>query len=1650
MSHRIFVNKLNQRYRAITQNSKGLEYGLGVTSVLTQAEEEELKINELYYTADDLREKRRKLQIILDSFTDPKFFGDGAVKIDKVQKYLTDIQLEAEKVRANNNAITAAQLAAGGYAAAAAAGTAAAVASTTGAVVVASGVPALGIPATVVSTGGLSVGATAAAFLPIAGFVAAAAVISNIAKSFRQAGREDNAAPWKMTRADFPNITAQAIQNSPSRRSIERLYDDRGGFKTFNVSTQEAIALLVREALADALFCTSNQNGTATTPSSHPGPGGNGTAEQWVSKDELARHFPFTFVNTGADLNERTYVNALVYLLNYITLIDNALDLQDSSLSRTPDLETATINVPIRISLSTANINLFDALKTAARNVVEEKVLTFFDESRELKTILNFGSDRQYVAQSWRISPSDPKKNKIQFKLIKSLERNIIPSTTAFISREVAKSVVDMVEFQLAPSPDQTPYLRPMNNTVGISRNKTATVSNVTLTDLQLITGSVGVVSNNVVTYEDKVFRKWLTTDFNSSELNIDFSDYKNFVHFGSAYKRLETFAQKLLTIQELDTYTTASVSSSNVGASLKAIEKEYIIRNFDPYEKFLYFESGSSIAYSGSAYYADDDVEYNITGSWPKDENNNPYSPYHPVVSASWYPLQSAIAQRYDEFNPNRLALHLPSYIQEDVNSKEFITLVYMVGHLFDNIKVYIDQFPNIYSTNPAPLEELTMDQVYEVAKSFGVNLPNAYSLDKLQQFVLESADGNGRSLVAETWKRFLHSMIFLNKIKGSKSSTDSLLNLYGINSPVVQVKETSYAEPGNYVMSDELTYGLQFSSSLNNSIKIPFVSSSITAKTLQLRFIPTKRENSSVVVGDSKWAIDIIPHPSASSTSYFLTSSTNNQFGVTTANKLEYGKIHVVSGSGRQIIATSSYFPLFGNDYTNIMLRSQSGDLTVIQTDGDQILFQESMSVNLNVVWPNTQFIYVGGSGSISVGGFNGVVDEVQVWGENISDDNFVRHTYDPGAYYGASYTSSYNNLYVQLSFNQPYSSITQSAYNESPYSNISTVSNLPAIGFLTSSYRRVSRTIRQFTPLAGTSIYTDKKVVVAPPPTFDSRFVDVSGSRMLRRGLSIKTVDNKVYTQGKNIVSFAVSPTDFTNQVIMRSMGTVDVNNIIGSPRYSQNTQYSNLNEINYRFKQYFNKTVNPNEYTRFFKNLIQSPVEVTKTMVPARTKLLEGIVIESPILNRNKTYLLRSTKVDGTDTKELLSYVSGSGSLDVGAYPFDVTYDINTQRTLTSDILPLSGTLDMMGEIKVIPSTKSSLLPSYRRVLQYLSTSSIFINSGSLVTSSLFDEGSSFAYVEASRIYAGPTEGLSSPYPRNAFVGIPSSGSIALRLPSEDNTLTPIYDIPPRSDFSDIGTTTYFHKTNGIYSYDIYTLYKTPYLVKLDTQLSSTLDRLYAKITLLDTTTPPEVERQTSIIAAATYPANSSINGTISIANIASILGITAPTGLRIRLYRDATALTQDANRSFTESPALNSGVLFDAVLDGTSDVFPYTLIQTVNSTVYYAITNTTANDINTQIKIYYFAYEPRNSLPLGYLPRHYKFSRENSIGLKRRNYLGTNGTDEIPPPGCPWFPCPPFGVKVSGEYTLYATSTNPTLPTTENISFGGGGYLGAEQ
>ena len=164
-------------------------------------------------------------------------------------------------------------------------------------------------------------------------------------------------------------------------------------------------------------------------------------------------------------------------------------------------------------------------------------------------------------------------------------------------------------------------------------------------------------------------------------------------VYFSSAGTRLENFYYKVKQItdyqEEIDTIKsdiTGSTSGSlAVSSSLGILENNItsIIKNFDGYDKFLYFASGSDY-------------------TWPKTTTTSPYTLATTGSSllTNWYgqavnERQNAegllgSASLYDEGNVDRLVNTLPSFIKDDPVNQPYFLFMDMIGQHFDVFWTY------------------------------------------------------------------------------------------------------------------------------------------------------------------------------------------------------------------------------------------------------------------------------------------------------------------------------------------------------------------------------------------------------------------------------------------------------------------------------------------------------------------------------------------------------------------------------------------------------------------------------------------------------------------------------------------------------------------------------------------------------------------------------------------------------------------------------------------------------------------------------------------------------------------------------------------------------------------------------------------------
>ena len=1082
-----------------------------------------------------------------------------------------------------------------------------------------------------------------------------------------------------------------------------------------------------------------------------------------------------------------------------------------------------TRNNSTLINSTTINVNLSEPIVTSALEFLQTAISNYIDEDRQLKTLLNYGEDRQSVALAYRYGTIDTNGlPRIQLKLLQPVPEDIVVSSSVFLSREVTKTLIDKVRVRFAPEINTTPYLRPKNLAAHADLDTGKSLNNMTLQKMSLQSGSVGRTDQyQNKTFEDEIFRQWYSYDFNSSELNIDFTDYNNFIFYSSAAMRLAVFQEKLYQLQILETkrkqfLTTYTANTASVGllylqdqSATFAKQQEDIIRGFDRYEQYLYFTpSGSNSPYSASAYYADGAQEYNSLAYWPK--SGSALWPVDSIVVENWYASQSLIAQRFDEFNENNLINTIPTHIREDENSDTYITFVSMIGHFFDTIKPFVDQFPNIYSRNLNPNEELSKDLINEIVESLGFTLPTLNSVYNLADNIIGTeSEIPRRDMTAEIYKRLLHNLPFFAKAKGTKTALETLLKTFGIGPQLINVKETGTPESSSYYVYDEYTNGLRFDTTKISYIVLPVSESLRIPTTLQFNCIPsiTSASTTTLITGESSWGLHVNRHPTIQ----------------------QLGRIELTSGSNNTVILSSSYQEIF-NQQINVTLQTyaSTSSLYVIQTDGEDIIFNYvlSESQKFPMMWQSTANIAIGGSGSRVIDKFDGTIDEIRLWNDTLSDEIILNSVFDAGSNAGDAYSSAADNLLVQLSFYKidTGSLALNQIKNESPYKNIAVAPSLSILNtnnISGSNFIRYNRTIRQQMPLVGADGYISNKIKIAPPPVFID---DTKGARLYRTQ-SIVSPQTKRLKKGRNKVVLVMSPTEIINQNIIRNLGLENINAALGSPTTLYTTFDKSLETLKRHYQQYHYLTVDTNKFIRIASDVGSVLNQVIDYFIPSKAATIQGILIEPNILEQVKIPPVKNIRFYGKGTKKTISAV---GSLSSSRPDYGATF--NVSDVIESAIKTVEGnysTYRAQKQIRLpIPVTADTTKYTASLDMQSIHPTADYL------TYNIQHEEWPLTNISSSRpprttridTKLSSMNKISYNDVNNGSVGAEPYNRLYTRKLFDTEIATPrvggntsayipaVYDIQPSTDFRDVGVYTYFNNEYGIYYFP--TIIKVP--------------------------------------------------------------------------------------------------------------------------------------------------------------------------------------------------------------------------------------------
>ena len=204
--------------------------------------------------------------------------------------------------------------------------------------------------------------------------------------------------------------------------------------------------------------------------------------------------------------------------------------------------------------------------------------------------------------------------------------------------------------------------------------------------------------------------------------------------------KRLSNFKSKLTQIQsyqsDLNSLTNipSLTDTSYISSSKSTIQQNIdgLIENFDGYEYFLYFESGSK--------------------SWPKSNNTIPYNNYGVTSDSasvwygsekeesSYYGGQILSASLYDNLNKNYIWNNMPAYIADDPQNASLELLGAMLGQHFDTLWTYTKAIGDLKDADNRVDHGISKDLVADALRSLGVKL---YSSNRTNQDLFETLLG-------------------------------------------------------------------------------------------------------------------------------------------------------------------------------------------------------------------------------------------------------------------------------------------------------------------------------------------------------------------------------------------------------------------------------------------------------------------------------------------------------------------------------------------------------------------------------------------------------------------------------------------------------------------------------------------------------------------------------------------------------------------------------------------------------------------------------------------------------------------------------------------------------------------------------------------
>jgi hypothetical protein len=880
-------------------------------------------------------------------------------------------------------------------------------------------------------------------------------------------------------------------------------------------------------------------------------------------------------------------------------------------------------------------------------NLIQQRV----SSSYFLDFYLNFGENQLAIANNIQLDNQDPTNPTILIKLYEALPSKFDINSTLWVVTQLETPIAYEVTFEPTPIviTDTTPVKGPNFNLDLKDQVNNSTVSlDYTSLTTTTLTSSFNQLSSLL---EEKEI-----------DINVDYTNFNNFTHFSSVQARLENFYYKMSLLEDYSSSisTLNNTTNNNPSSSLSIYQSKIndIITNFDGYEYYLYYTSGSYAwpKTTSQPPYALASTGSNAVLTWfgSSDENNITY-----------YGGISLSASIFDNLNPNNLYYSIPEYLREDPANEPYQLFVEMVGQFYDNIWIYYKDVTEKYNADNRLESGISKDIVADAIRDFGIKLyQNNFSNDDLYTAFLGLTPGGGlfpfpnitgslptpsgfeyvNTLISASndymplddvnkslYKRIYHNLPYLLKAKGTLPALRTLITSYGVPDTVLRITEFGGKDKVNVNDYDywQNTFNYTYFNTGSNFISTPWrtngawSSPNNVPSTLEFRF---KIKDLLQISGSTPVLLWRNAGNSRLSLSYTGSGFTSGSYSGSIINPYyQYASLKFAPDPTQPSTTASIYLPFCNEDWWSVMItRSGSnfnlhaGNKTYEGGDnGTALGFYSSSYVSAS----DTSWIdYSLNANFLSVG-TEAYLQEIRYYNTVLSASVFKDYIMNPYSTEGNSINSSPNQLIFRLPLG-----------GELYTGSVSIHPKVTGSWTATSSFATDSTASFNATPTFVTNeeyFFYDQPVIgiknaISDKIRLENDTLPAGDTLSAIRALAQQPSVSSSYTANTNLLEVAFSPQDEINDDIMGQIGYFNIGEYIGDPRLrsSSATSYPDLDNLRNAYFEKYTKNYDLNDFVRLIKFFDNSLFKMIKDFVPARTSLASGIVIKQHLLERNK--------------------------------------------------------------------------------------------------------------------------------------------------------------------------------------------------------------------------------------------------------------------------------------------------------------------------------------------------------------------------------------------------------------------------------------------